>query len=57
MPMDDSRLASFRKREKEEDADFMKRFGLTAADLEQWKKLTDNGSIYGGPALKRFFGE
>jgi len=52
--MDEKRLVSLRKKDKEEDDAFMERQNLTVADLTEWKRLTDNGRIYGGPALRRF---
>jgi len=54
--MDEERLASLRKKDKEDDDSFSKRFNLTAEDLKRWKEVTKNGTIYGGPAIKRFFG-
>jgi hypothetical protein len=54
--MDDDRLVALRKKKDEEDEAFMKRFDLTPADLSRWKTLTKDGTTYGGPALKRFFG-
>lgn len=55
--MDDERLVQLRKKSDEDDDHFMERFGLTPADLSRWKQLTANGTIYGGPAMKRFLGE
>jgi hypothetical protein len=57
MIMEDGRLASLRRQSDEEDDDFMKRFDLNPTDLARWKELTQNGKVYGGPALKRFFGD
>lgn len=55
--MDDDKLVSLRRKKDEEDEAFMKRFDLNPTDLSRWKALTKNGSMYGGPAIKRFFGE
>lgn len=55
--MEDARLVSLRKKMDEDDEPFMKRFSLTPADLARWKELTKDGTVYGGPALRRFTGE
>jgi len=47
------KLASLRKRDKEADDEFMARFNLSVVDLQKWKRITDDGKIYGGPALER----
>jgi len=52
--MDDQRLVQLRKKAGESEEEFMARFELSATDIAQWKKITDNGNVYGGPALKRF---
>lgn len=54
--MEDERLIQLRKKAGEEDDAFMERFGLTPDDLRRWKEITANGTIYGGPAAKRFLG-
>lgn len=55
--MEPERLISLRKKTGETDDEFKTRFGLTDSDFEKWKELTANGTIYGGPAMKRFLGE
>jgi len=54
--MDDERLVQLRRKTGETDAEFVERFGLTEADLSRWKQLTADGTIFGGPAMKRFLG-
>lgn len=51
------RLAQLRKKKDESDAAFIERLKLTNDEFTLWKTVTNGGSIYGGPAFKRFVAE
>jgi hypothetical protein len=51
------RLAQLRKKDNESDAEFMARMQLDPAKLAKWKVITVDGTMYGGPAARRYIGE